>query len=66
MGRSKIWKKFSHGPIPVNARLNPDRHFGAVSTEIYERIHSFVDKHPEMFMQDTRYTEKNLLPSRNY
>ncbi len=51
MVRDKMQKKFSSGPMPVNCTLNPDLYFGSISTEIYHKVHSFMDKHPEIFEQ---------------
>lgn len=40
-------KKFCPCPIPVNAQLRPDRHFGAISEKLTQQMESFVEKNPD-------------------
>ena len=46
MARDSIWRKYSYCPIPVNAQLNPDRHFGSISEKMAQKIKIFMEKNP--------------------
>ena len=47
MVRESQWKKFSDCPVPVNAHLNPDRHFGAIPSKMSQRIKTFMKEYTE-------------------
>lgn len=47
MARQGFRKTVSREPIPVNAHLRPDRHFGSISHKMSQTIQSFLRQHPD-------------------
>ena len=52
MARQGFRENFSREPIPVNAHLRPDRHFGSISQKMLQSIQAFVRQNPDKICQD--------------
>ena len=46
---NSAWNKLQCCPIPVNAKLRPDTHFGSIPEKLSAELEHFIEKHHDRF-----------------
>lgn len=64
--RKRYHKKSARFPDPVLSKLQPDRHFGAVSERIFTSVKKYMEENPDKCLTEDELEESLKLPASKF